>query len=85
MTARREGIADVLSMQHLHGPSTVRLMRLMLESARAAGNSRLLAAAVEGAPVAYAMTDALQPDMPLVYVNEHFVALKKYELDHSTS
>ncbi len=79
MSARREGIADVLSTQHLRGPSTVRLMRLMLESARAAGNSRLLAAAVEGAPVAYAMTDALQPDMPLVYVNEHFVALTGYQ------
>jgi PAS domain S-box-containing protein len=79
MSARRAGIADVLSTQHLHGPSTVRLMRLLLESARAASNSRLLAAAVEGAPVAYAMTDALRPDMPLVYVNEHFIALTGYQ------
>jgi PAS domain S-box-containing protein len=38
-----------------------------------------LAAAVEGAPVAYAMTDALQPDMPLVYVNEHFITLTGYQ------
>jgi PAS domain S-box-containing protein len=79
MSARRDGIADVLSMQHLRGPSTVRLMRLLLESSRAASNSRLLVAAVEGAPVAYAMTDALRPDMPLVYVNEHFVALTGYQ------
>lgn len=78
MTARRDGIADVLSSHHLQGPSTARIMRLMLESARTASNSRLLAAAVEGAPVAYAMTDALQPDMPLVYVNEHFVTLTGY-------
>jgi PAS domain S-box-containing protein len=79
MSARRAGIADVLSTQHLRGPSTLRLMRLLLESARTASNSRLLAAAVEGAPVAYAMTDALQPDMPLVYVNEHFIALTGYQ------
>jgi PAS domain S-box-containing protein len=79
MSARREGIADVLSMQHLHGPSTLRLMRLLLESSRAASSSRLLVAAVEGAPVAYAMADALRPDMPLVYVNEHFVALTGYQ------
>jgi len=79
MLARRDGFADVLSTQHLRGPSTVRLMRLMLESARGASNSRLLVAAVEGAPVAYAMTDALQPDMPLVYVNDHFVALTGYQ------
>jgi PAS domain S-box-containing protein len=79
LSARREGIADVLSTAHLRGPSTPRLMRLLLESARAASNSRLLVAAVEGAPVAYAMADALQRDMPLVYVNEHFVALTGYE------
>jgi PAS domain S-box-containing protein len=79
MTARREGVADVLSTQHLRGPSTLRLMRLLLESARATSNTRLLVAAVEGAPVAYAITDALQPDMPLVYVNEHFVALTGYQ------
>jgi len=79
MSARRAGIADVLSTQHLRGPSTLRLLRLLLESARAASNSRLLAAAVEGAPVAYAMTDALQPDMPLIYVNDHFIALTGYQ------
>jgi PAS domain S-box-containing protein len=79
LSARREGIADVLSTQHLRGPSTVRLMRLLLESAQAASTSRLLAAAVEGAPVAYAMTDALQSDMPIIYVNDHFVALTGYQ------
>ena len=79
LAARRDGVADVLSTHHLHGPSTARLMRLMLESARAASYTRLLAAAVEGAPVAYAMADALQPDMPLMYVNEHFVALTGYQ------
>lgn len=79
IAARRDGIADVLSTQHLQGPSALRLMRLMLESARSAGNSRLLAAAVEGAPVAYAIVDALRPDMPLVYVNDHFVTLTGYQ------
>ena len=79
LDARREGVADVLSTQHFRGPSTVRIMRLLLESARGARYSRLLAAAVEGAPVAYAMVDALQPDLPLVYVNEHFVTLTGYQ------
>ena len=79
IAARRNGIADVLSTQHLQGPSALRLMRLMLEGARAASNSRLLAAAVEGAPVAYAIVDALQPDMPLVYVNDYFVELTGYQ------
>ncbi len=79
MAARRVGVADVLSLRHLEGPSTARLLRLMLESARTASYSRLLAAAVEGAPVAYAITDALQPDMPLVYVNEFFVTLTGYQ------
>jgi PAS domain S-box-containing protein len=79
LSARREGIADVLSTHHLHGPSTSRLLKLLLDSARFAANSRLLVAAVEGAPVAYAMVDALQADMPIVYVNEHFVALTGYQ------
>jgi len=79
IAARREGISDVLSTQHLQGPSATRLMRLLLDSARAASNARLLAAAVEGAPVAYAIVDALQPDMPLVYVNDHFVTLTGYQ------
>jgi PAS domain S-box-containing protein len=51
----------------------------MLDSARTASYSRLLAAAVEGAPVAYAISDALQADMPLVYVNEYFVTLTGYQ------
>lgn len=79
MAARRVGVADVLSTQHLEGPSTARLLRLILDSARIASYSRLLAAAVEGAPVAYAIADALQADMPLVYVNEYFVSLTGYE------
>jgi PAS domain S-box-containing protein len=79
VAARRDGAADVLSMLHLQGPSTARLLNLMLEGARSAGNARLLAAAVEGAPVAYAISDALQPDIPLIYVNEHFVSLTGYE------
>jgi PAS domain S-box-containing protein len=79
MAARRVGVADVLSTHHLEGPSTGRLLRLMLDSARTASYSRLLAAAVEGAPVAYAISDALQADMPLVYVNEFFVTLTGYQ------
>jgi len=79
VAARRDGATDVLSMLHLQGPSTARLLHLMLEGARTAGNARLLAAAVEGAPVAYAIADALQPDIPLIYVNDHFVALTGYE------
>jgi PAS domain S-box-containing protein len=54
-------------------------LRMMLESARASSYTRLLAAAVEGAPVAYAIADALQADMPLMYVNEYFVTLTGYQ------